>query len=155
MYIACIVNQILSPLITYNYTINRTFLLLFCRQNGDLFTLFYSIIEGDFGAAFAGGWGVLFIVVDDTISAFIYNLIVTLDIGSSTRADDVFRIVCVLVVFQQVVLIMLAYIRIFCSHIDSFYVRVFFFYFGYKFEAQAIKLTLAPEKECVNLFLTN
>ena len=93
------------------------------------------IVEGDFGAAFAGGWGVLFIVVDDTIVAFIYNLIVTFDIGGSARATNVFRIVCVLIRFQQIVCILLVYIRIFCSHIDSFYVRVFFFYFGYEFKA--------------------
>lgn len=41
------------------------------------------IVEGDFGAAFAGSWSVGFVVVDNAIVAIIYHLIVTLDVGSS------------------------------------------------------------------------
>ena len=117
--------------------------------------MFYSVIEGDFSAAFAGDWSVWFVVIDYAKFAFIYHLIVTLDIGSSTRADDMFRIVCVLVAFQKVVLIMLVYIRVLCPYIDSFYVRVFFFQFGYCFLAQAIKSALAPEKKCIDFFVHN
>ena len=46
-----------------------------------LFPMPYRIIKGDFCAAFSGGWGDFFIVVDDTIAAFIYHFTVSLDIG--------------------------------------------------------------------------
>ncbi len=60
-----------------------------------------------------------------------------------------------LVAFQQTVFIVLTYIWIFCPYIDSFYVRIFFFYFGHKFNAQTIKAAFAPEKKCIDLFLKN
>ena len=118
-------------------------------------SLLNGIIEGDFGSAFAGGWGVWFIVVYDAKFTFIYHFVIAFHVGGAAGADDMFRIVCILVAFQKVVLIMLTYIWIFCSYIDSFYVRVFFFYFGYEFKAQAIKSALAPEKKCIDLFLNN
>ena len=61
--------------------------------------MFYSIVEGDFGAAFAGGWGVWFIVVNDAKFALIYHFVVTFDVGGAAGATDVFRILCVLVAF--------------------------------------------------------
>ena len=55
-----------------------------------------------------------------------------------------FRIVCVLIRFQQIVCILLVYIRIFCPYIDSLYVWVFFFYFycffGWCFESAYVSL---------------
>ena len=100
-----------------------------------MLSFLHRIIEGDFGAAFAGGWGALFVVVYDAIVAIIYHLIVALDIGGSARADDMFRIICILVAFKKIIFIVLTDIWILRPYIDSLYVGVFFFYYGHKFKA--------------------
>ena len=41
------------------------------------------IVEGDFGAAFAGGWGVWFVVIYDAKFAFVNHLVVALDVGGA------------------------------------------------------------------------
>ena len=46
-------------------------------------SLLNGVIEGDFGAAFAGGWGVRFIVVDNTIVALVYHFVITFNISGS------------------------------------------------------------------------
>ena len=53
-----------------------------------MFSFLYCIIEGDFGAAFAGGWCVWFVVVNDTIVAIVYHLIVTLYVCGSAAAES-------------------------------------------------------------------
>ena len=115
--------------------------------------MFLGIVKGDFGAAFAGSWGVWFVVVDYAILAFIYHFVVAFHIGGVAGVADMFRIVCVLVTLQQIVCILLVYIRIFCSYVDSFYVRVSF-YFDYG-AWQAVEI-LHPEtvvwKTCTPYF---
>ena len=90
------------------------------------------IVKSDLGAAFTGGWGICFIVVNDAIVAFIYHFIVAFDISGSARADDMFRIIGILVAFKQIIFIVLTDIWILRPYIDSFYVLVFFFVFGHK-----------------------
>ena len=46
--------------------------------------MFYSIVEGDFAAAFAGGWGVRFVVINDAVFAFVYHFVIAFHIGGST-----------------------------------------------------------------------
>jgi len=41
------------------------------------------IVKSNLGAAFTGGWGIFFIVVNDAIVAFIYHFIVAFDISGS------------------------------------------------------------------------
>ena len=42
---------------------------------------------------------------------------------------------------------------LFCPHVDSFYVRVFFFYFGYELKAKAVKAALTAEQKGIDLFI--
>lgn len=49
--------------------------------------MFHSVIKSDFGAAFAGSGGVLFIVVDDAIVAIIYHHIVAFNAGRSVNSQ--------------------------------------------------------------------
>lgn len=53
----------------------------FYRQNNNLFIFFYCIIESDFGAAFARGRCIGFVVIHNAILAIIYHLIVAFDVG--------------------------------------------------------------------------
>ena len=55
--------------------------LLWLYGINDLFAQFYSVIQSDFGAAFAGGGGVWFIVVDNAKVAFIYHCIISFHIS--------------------------------------------------------------------------
>lgn len=60
--------------------------LLWLYDINDLFALFYSIFQIDFGAAFAGSGGVVFVVVDYTKMTFSYHFITPFYISSSARA---------------------------------------------------------------------
>ena len=63
-----------------NYSIFSSIL----QSRADNFsTLFNGVVEGYFGAAFAGGGGVGFIVIDDAVFTVVYHLIVALDVGGS------------------------------------------------------------------------
>ena len=70
------------------------------RKGYNFSALFEGIVEGDFGAAFAGGGGVGFVVVDDAIFTVIDHLIVTLDVGGSACAVKLFGVIGIVVGFE-------------------------------------------------------
>ena len=125
----------------------------FGRQNDDVLLLFNGIVEGDLCAAFAGGRGFLFVVVDDAKTAVIYHLMVLLNVGSPAGVHYLFGIVGVLVAFQQIGFVIVTDHGEFRPHVDSFYVRVFFFYFGYELKAKAVKAALTAEQKGIDLFI--
>ena len=53
------------------------------RKGYNFSTLFDGVVEGDFGAAFAGGGSILFVIVDNAVFTVVYHLMVALDVGGS------------------------------------------------------------------------
>ena len=117
--------------------------------------LFNSIVKSDFCPTFSGGSGVLFIIVDDAVLAVIYHLIIAFHISGFTSLLHSLWIIRILIAFQQVASVAFVNAWKLCSHINTFNVRVFFFYFGYQIIAQTVELAFTAKQECINILVHN
>lgn len=72
-----------TKLANYRNLLYNIFVNFSIGQNNDFSALFEGVVEGDFGAAFAGSGSVLFVIVDNAVFTVVYHLIVALDVGGS------------------------------------------------------------------------
>ena len=78
----------------FRLIIHRLFIV---RKSYDFSPLFDSVVEGDFCAAFSGGCGALFVVIDYAIFTFIYHLKIAFDVGGFSCVVKLFGVIGVVI----------------------------------------------------------
>ena len=87
------------------------------RQNNNFLVQLRCKIKRYLSAAFTCLWRVVFIIINNTITAVLYHFTISLHVHRPACADDLIGIICIVIFGEQIRFVFFAYNRIFCPDI--------------------------------------